>query len=322
VNISDFYYAAAHHLRVSASQVEKVVRTAPFRYKHYTIKKRNGGRRDIHHPSPVLKSLQRWIIRGPIAGLPVHEAVFSYRAGRNIAMNAMAHVKSNYFSRFDFEAFFPSITNELLKTFLISATKKGHICLDEDVVAAVARAACRATDIPSKDVLSVGAPSSPYLSNAILFEFDCAVFDRAKAVGVVYTRYADDIFLSSSDLNALIVFERVFREIVKERVPFLRLNEDKHQHFSRRRRVTITGVNVTSDRKISVGRSLKRSIRTRLHLALAGSLDSGEFSSLRGAIAHVMSVEPLFLDSLRNKFGSKDVDAFMEFAPRGEARRA
>lgn len=316
MNISEFYYSAAHHLRVSARQVEKVVKTAPFRYKHYTIRKRNGGRRDIHHPSPVLKSLQRWMIRGPVAGLPVHDAVYSYREGRGIAMNAAAHLRSNYFARFDFEAFFPSITNKVLKTFLAASVNQGRILLDDDVIAAVARLACRATAMPSEDVLSIGAPSSPYLSNALLFEFDNAVFDRAGAHGVVYTRYADDVFLSSADLDSLRAFEPQFRSIVRDLVPFLRLNDSKHQHFSRRRRVTITGVNVTPDRKLSVGRSVKRSIKTRLYLALAGQLDSAELSPLRGSIAYVMSIEPAFLDSLRSKFGAECVDALMEFAPR------
>lgn len=321
MNISEFYYAAAQYLRISAKQVEKVVRTAPFRYKHYTIAKRSGGRRDIHHPSPVLKSLQRWITREPISGLPVHEAVFSYRVGRNIAMNALAHVESNYFSRFDFASFFPSITAGVLKNFMAVSVQRGYLNLDDDVIAAIARAACRATDSPDTDVLSVGAPSSPFLSNALLYDFDKAVFERAAAAGVVYTRYADDVFLSAREKSALVAFEGDFRRSVVEFLPFLRLNEQKHQHFSRRRRVTITGVNVTSDRRISVGRATKRSIKTRLHLALSGCLDPSEFSSLKGSIAYVMSVEPWFFGSLQRKFGLERVNSFMEFSVATDAKQ-
>lgn len=314
MNLSELYYEAAHHLRISASQVEKIVRTAPFRYKHYTILKRNGGQRDIYHPSPVLKSIQRWLVRGPLALLPVHDSVYSYRVGRNVAMNAAMHARSSYFVRFDFSAFFPSISEIVLERFLRDASLRGFVNLDDDAISAVVRVACCRSRQSARSGLSVGAPSSPALSNALLFDFDCEVYRHALAARIVYTRYADDMFLSSVEPKALAEFEREFRTIVAQRVPYLTLNEDKKQHFSRRRRVTITGVNVTSDRRISVGRSLKRSIRTRLHLALNGQLQPSELSRLRGAIAHVMSVEPAFLVSLREKFGSARVEAFMQFS--------
>jgi RNA-directed DNA polymerase len=314
MNLNEFYRAASKELLLTTTQIQKVVRTAPFRYKHYSIAKRNGGRRDIHHPSPVLKALQRWLVRGPLSTLPVHDSVYSYRIGRNIAMNANVHIRSNYFSRFDFEAFFPSINNRLLTDFMVSAAAKGHIALDAEAIKVAARLACRATETPDSDVLSVGAPSSPLISNALLFDFDQEVAEAARRVGGSYTRYADDCFLSTQSISALESLEQEFRLLVRERLPFLRLNEKKHQHFSRRRRVTITGVNITSDRKLSVGRETKRAIRTRLHLAISGRLPPEEHPSLRGSIAYVMSIEPEFIERLRSKYGERCVLEFMEFS--------
>lgn len=311
MNLQNFLFAAGQYLRSSPIQVEKIIKSAPFRYKHYTIPKRTGGRRDIYHPSPALKSVQRWMVGVPLVGLPVHDSVYSYVEGRNIGMNAAAHLRSNYFIRFDFMDFFPSITDIVLRSFLRQAAENNAIDLDEAAIDAVVRLACRATDVPGRLALSIGAPSSPFLSNAILYEFDSLVSRQAAARGVIYTRYADDIYMSSTGMAVLDDFEKEFRSLTKRFLPFLNINEDKVQRLSRKRRVTITGVNVASDRTISVGRNLKRSIRTRLYLALSGQLEVAEFSSLRGSIAYVMSIEPDYLMHLRRKFGEESINNFM-----------
>lgn len=314
MNYQQFLIEAAKHLRAPPSQVEKVIGSAPHRYRHFTIEKRTGGLRDIYHPSPALKSIQRWMIRVPLASLPVHDAVYSYVAGRSVGLNAAAHVDSNYFVRLDFADFFPSITGAVLRRFLRSAVDKGVIDLDELAINAVVRLACRKAEEPRRLALTIGAPSSPHLSNALLYDFDSEISTRAAAIGVVYTRYADDIFISSRGMAGVSDFEQVFKRMAREMLPFLALNEQKTQHFSRKRRVTITGVNVTSDRGISVGREKKREIKSKLYLAIKGRLDPAEFSSLRGSIAYVMGVEPKFLSRLRKKFGAEVVDGFMNFS--------
>lgn len=310
MNYQQFLDEASKHLRSTPARVEKIITTAPFRYKFYTIPKRTGGRRQIFHPSPALKSMQRWMVSGPISGLPVHDSVFSYVQGKNIGMNAAEHIFSNYFIRFDFADFFPSITGRVLRDFLRRSVAAGLVDVDDVVIAAVVRLACRAVDEKGL-ALTIGAPSSPYLSNAVLNEFDEAVSEVAIAADVVYTRYADDIYVSSRSLAELGEFEERFRGLVAERLPFLRINEDKVQHLSRKRRVTVTGVNITSDRKLSVGRDRKRRIRTLLYLAKSGLLEGENFSSLRGDIAYVWSIEPDFIERLEKKFGGQFVQEFM-----------
>lgn len=250
------------------------------------------------------------MISGAIAGLPVHDSVFSYVNGKNIGMNAAEHISSNYFVRFDFADFFPSINGQVLRDFLQGSVGAGLINIDDVVISAVVRLACRAVEEKGL-ALTIGAPSSPYLSNALLYEFDAAVNSEAAAAGVVYTRYADDIYVSSRGLAELGQFEERFRYLVADRLPFLRINEDKVQHLSRKRRVTVTGVNITPDRKLSVGRERKRKIRTLLYLVKSGALGAESFSSLRGDIAYVRSIEPDFMARLERKFGHQFVQNFM-----------
>lgn len=311
MNYQNFLNEAAHHLRAPLPQVEKLIRSAPYRYRHYTIEKRSGGVRDIYHPSPALKSLQRWMVKGPLANLPVHDSVFSYLEGKNVGMNAAAHVGSNYFVRLDFANFFPSINALVLQHFFRGSADKGVIALDALVIDALIRLACREAAEPARLALTIGAPSSPHISNALLYDFDSEISARAAELGVVYTRYADDIFISSAGMAVINNFEKILKITARRRLPFLSFNEQKTQHFSRKRRVTITGVNVTSSRGVSVGREKKRAIKTKLYLAINGKLDPVEFPRLRGSIAYVMSIEPEFLPRLKAKFGAEKIDDFM-----------
>jgi RNA-directed DNA polymerase len=63
--------------------------------------------------------------------------------------------------------------------------------------------------------LSIGAPSSPALSNIMLFDLDTVFFERAAKLGIVYTRYADDITASAESIEQLEHFEHAARRTVR-----------------------------------------------------------------------------------------------------------
>ncbi len=302
------------NLRVHPTQVEKIIKTAPYRYKHYEILKRSGGMRSIHHPSPALKSVQRWLVKNILSNLPVHKSVFSYVENRNIAMNASEHLNSNYFIRLDFSDFFPSISGNIVANLLQKSTSSGFIDLDQVATRAVVRLVCRIDPDTRALALTIGAPSSPQISNALLYEFDCVMSDAANEKEAVYTRYSDDIYISSRKMAAIDEMESIFRAELKKRLSFLKINEQKVQRLSRKRRITITGVNISSDRKISLGRDKKREIKTKVYLALHGRLNVEELQILRGQVAHAMSIEPIFYSSLEKKFGRSEINAFMRFS--------
>jgi hypothetical protein len=44
---------------------------ASYAYKYYTIRKRNGDERPIHHPSKQLKAMQRWLLAYVIEPLSI-----------------------------------------------------------------------------------------------------------------------------------------------------------------------------------------------------------------------------------------------------------
>jgi len=227
-------------------------------------------------------------------------------------MHAAQHLGSNYITRFDFSDFFPSISAATLRKFFLEEMRNGVIELDASAINAIIRLVCRAEERAGELVLSIGAPSSPYLSNAILYYFDKAMDFHAHTVGGIYTRYADDIYLSGCKKEVVARLEHFFQSEAAKMLPYLKVNIGKTQRLSRKRRMAVTGINLTPQRRLSVGRDLKRSLKTKVHLALQGQIDSEEMSNLRGMIAYVASVEPAFFDSLGKKFGINNIGLILD----------
>src|SRR5690606_17176263 len=94
---------------LSSVDIQRVIRTAPRRYKVFPIEKRGGGYRIVAQPSRELKMLQRITVNKVLTDLPVHEAAHGYVKGKGIRTNAMAHKGARYILKMDLENFFPSI---------------------------------------------------------------------------------------------------------------------------------------------------------------------------------------------------------------------
>lgn len=68
--------------------VERIILTAPLRYKIFEIPKRGGGMREVAQPAREVKTLQRWVVRELKPLLPIHSAATAYQTGSSIARNA------------------------------------------------------------------------------------------------------------------------------------------------------------------------------------------------------------------------------------------
>lgn len=176
---------------LSKFQLHNLSNTASKRYKIYTIEKRGGGVREIAHPSRSLKAVQRWITKVLFSALPVHQCAKAYIKGSNIRANALAHAKSNFTLRIDFLDFFPSFSSNNIYQYLSAKDIELNWQLSETDIEFVTSMVTR------HGKLTIGAPSSPALTNAMMYEFDRDVFSLIQENELTYTRYADDLFISS-----------------------------------------------------------------------------------------------------------------------------
>jgi RNA-directed DNA polymerase len=293
----------ASKLGLKPAFIELVAHTASYRYKTYAIPKKTGGSRIIDHPARELKVLQGWLTENVFSRFPIHKSATAYKKGSSVLINAQPHRKKKYLLKVDFEDFFHSITSSDVVQLLTrnSALTKNTISGANDVDL-VTRIVCR------KGRLTIGAPSSPIISNLVMFEFDKkrALYCRGRQI--VYTRYADDLYFSTDERGALDQLLADLREDIAHRYsPRLRINERKTVFASRKRRRLVTGLILTPTGQISLGRNRKRFIRSLVFKSTQHALAPNELLSLAGLLAYARSVEPVFIDSLRTKYGAKAV---------------
>jgi RNA-directed DNA polymerase len=281
------------------------------RYKVYTIKKRNGrGVRTIAQPTPGVKELQRWAVANILSQYPVHDSATAYKKGSSILENATPHKRNSYLLKLDFENFFNSITSEDLLAFLsdrqsnLDTVDREHLC----------RILFWRKKGTTELILSIGAPSSPTLSNILLYDLDCAIASHCSTDQVAYTRYADDLTFSCKEPGRLQRLEETISLLLADlRYPRLTLNTQKTVNASKKSRRRVTGLVITNDAEVSLGRDRKRILRAMVHRYVQGQLDIEGVMSLRGWLAYVNVVEPSFLERLRNTYGTEALTALGGF---------
>lgn len=288
---------------ISEAKLLSLASTASRRYKVYTIPKRTGGERLIEHPSKELKAIQRWIIQAMVARFPVHEAATAYRKGTGIRENAERHRQTKFTNRYDFASFFPSFSQARVNHYIFEQSRSLGIPLTPRDLDFVGNIVCR------NGRLTIGAPSSPAITNAMMFEFDRRMHDACQGKGLVFTRYADDIFVSSFEPRQLSGIEKEILQ-AKRGIPHLslRLNHKKTTFLSKKYRRTITGVVITPEHELSIGRERKREVKSLVHQWVSGDLDAEKFYYLKGLFAFAIDIEPQFEARLAAKYGADKIE--------------
>lgn len=301
------------HIQSDFSLSERDVRvllfTAAYRYKLHYIEKRHGrGKRLIAQPTAEIKLLQHWALEKYVNHLPVHKAATAYRLGISIKDHASIHADNRYLLKLDFQDFFPSI---LGKHFLMHL--KSHASIVDDDANLLMRLLFRFDREVQDYVLSIGAPSSPAVSNTIMYDFDNKLTNYCRRHDIVYTRYADDLALSTSKPKVLNdAFDFVRRFCSDMPYPRLQLNDAKTVFTSKKHRRQLTGLILSNDGKPSLGREKKRLIRSMAHHFSLGELPEDQILHLRGLLAFAFSIEPLFFSSINRMIGDEAFHRLMK----------
>lgn len=290
--------------------VRTVVNSAYLRYKVYSIPKRNGkGVRIIAQPSKEVKALQRFVSSEILKGLPIHPAAMAYVEGKSIKLNAEAHVSQRYLLKMDFENFFPSIKPKDLKAHILQFMA-GEFEAD-DINAICSICFWKPKRVPELE-LSIGGPSSPFISNTIMFEFDRQMSEYCLPLKVIYTRYADDLAFSSNVPNVLERVQEKVAEVIKGLLyPTITINIKKTVHTSKKHSRRITGLILSSTNEVSLGRERKRLLRAMVHAASLPSATQASFETIRGHLAFAFDIEPDFVARLRKKYGHQLFDRIL-----------
>lgn len=303
LNKSDLLQRMAADLAMLPSHLENIIETAPLRYKLFEIPKKSGGMRQVAQPAREVKAIQRWVVRELEPKIPIHKSATAYVRGSSILNNAEAHVSSRFMLKLDFTDFFPSILQSDIFSHLDRHCSE---YFDPFALKLMAHVCCWAPKRKPPLRLCIGAPSSPLLSNSIMFEFDTHLSQAADLDGVAYTRYADDITLSTRDRGKVDRYSEVVKGILNNlSYPKLKLNDGKTVRASRAGKRIVTGLVLTPDGNISIGRERKRIIRAMYHRSLTQQLSDEQTQLLVGLLAFAESIESGFTQRLKNSVRSK-----------------
>ncbi len=293
--------------------------SAPVRYKEYLIPKRSGGLRQIAQPAREVKLLQRAFVSTFLTSLPVHQCATAYRVGLSIRDNASRHIGHGPILKLDLRDFFPSIRSQDWVSYC-----RDSRCLqtEEDVHLTASLLFHRQSGYRLLR-LAIGAPSSPMLSNILMFDFDARVTELVEKDRVVYTRYADDLTFSAPRAGFLNSVVRTVAITLRDlKYPKLEINPEKTTFITSKYRRTVTGLTITNDLRVTIGRERKRQLHAAVHHALLSRLSSDELQVLAGTLAYVNSVEPEFLSILRRKYGREIVETVQRYIIPGHQIRS
>ena len=295
-------------------EISRLADRAPNTYKKYYIDKKRGGKRQISHPSKETKLLQYALLQILGPSLHVHQSAFGFVRGLKSPLreNVKRHLDHNFFIKMDIEDFFPSIRPDDIFNALESAKNPIPIILTPDE-----------RDLLTKTVfirssagqlgLPIGGVASPILSNSIMYDLDEKFEALAAKSEFVYSRYADDLVFSTNRKNASTdLLAQVKSLLTKTKSPSLRLNNKKTRFMSRNSRVAITGLIITPEHEVSIGRKNKRKLKSLVHSYKVGSISKKDRKYLQGYLAFLLDVEPNYYNRLCQKYGSETVNAALE----------
>lgn len=216
-------------------------------------KKSGKGFRKICAPTEKLKSIQRLIKTNILDCVVAHQSSTGYKKGTSIVENAQAHVGKRVLLNLDIENFFSSISMPRVTGLF---TSLGYA---EDLAIMLARLCCYEHALPQ------GAPTSPSLANMICHRLDRRLSGLAQNRKMSYTRYCDDITLSSDETISSNFVELVKSIILEEGFS---VNKDKTRVLSRASSQIVTGLTV--NQKVNVPRAKRRLIRASFHRMVTG----------------------------------------------------
>lgn len=291
-------------LNVPVSMLNDALSSSRKLVKHLKIPKKDGSDRLVYQPSKKLKIIQYWLDSHIFSNLNIHDSATAYQREKSIKENASSHRNSRYFLKLDFKDFFPSIKFKDFEPFLQKWHTGANPIFTEIELLEAVRCSCFYTG----DSLPIGYPTSPIISNIVMYEFDSQVTallsDKEKYGKTVYTRYADDLTFSTDlKYSCKSIKDLVSNELRSMVSPILKLNNSKTRFVSSSGgSAFITGLRICHDGHITIHRKYKDRIRLLISLYQKGILPEEEENSLKGHLSHIRHVDSSFYTKLQNKY--------------------
>lgn len=232
-------------------------------YNIYFRKKSNGKRRKITAPCPELKLVQSAIndilneeLKNWFNDRPY---ITGFVVGKSIADNARIHSEKEWVANIDLKDFFPSVKRNKISEVL------NNICEENSIFNYIGEQGFLNL-VTYQGELPQGSPCSPTLANLCAEEVDELIIKSFGDAKWEYSRYADDITLSTK-----LVTERFLVKAIVDTIATLidtttkfKVNHKKIDIKHRSQRQSVTGV-VANNKDLGISSKTRNKIRAILH---------------------------------------------------------
>ena len=256
-------------------------------YKVYKIKKHNGTYRTIYSPNPLLKSIQRKILNNILNNKEISKYAKAYHKNISLKDNALPHLNKKIVLKLDIIDFFENIEYPTIYKYCFNEVyfpkSVGHLLT---------------TLCTYESRLPQGEPTSSYISNLIMKDFDNEIGSYCEQHNISYTRYSDDMTFSGK-FNPRELISIVRKQLYKLG---LKINNKKIHVINNSQQQNVTGIIV--NKKIQVSSKYRNKIRQSIYYIKKYGLKEhlnrinnqkesiNYINSLYGKILYILSIDP------------------------------
>ena len=297
-------------------------------YNTFYIPKRSGGLRRIDAPKPeLMEALREFksILENDCKGL-YHTAAYAYVKGRSCVNAIQRHQKngSKWFLKTDFSDFFGSSTLDFVYSMITKLFPFSEVVKTTPGRAALERALSLCF---LNGGLPQGTPVSPTLTNLMMIPIDHRLANSFARRDFTYTRYADDMLISSTyHFNKDKVVDYI-RTVLREYAAPFSIKDQKTRYGSNCGSNWNLGLMLNKDNEITVGHMNKKFFKAAVCNFIADyqhgkSWSSEDANQLAGTVSYYRMVERDYFDYLINHFNQKFHVDFMTLLKQAAAGHA
>ncbi|WP_144167474.1 reverse transcriptase family protein [Shewanella algae] len=286
--------------------------------------------KSIYSPSLNLKKIQRFLNKSILEyALTNERVVFSYRKGASVRDAVEVHSKSKYFFQTDIKNFFGQIKKDVVENIIGTQLGCVPIIDIEEYHDVLLRYLIVDGHVP------IGFSTSPIISNLSLFYFDNDLEEYCLKNDFKYTRYADDIIISSTDYEIDLHKTKSLIKSFLLRNNFVGelINDKKTRIQVRNGVIKLLGFNILLDGTVTIPSKDKKEVEIMLNFYLndkskfddyvsklktrSGRLNEGKslrengISSLSGRIIGINAMDKKYIGKLKSKYGNAVIEMFL-----------
>jgi len=270
-------------LGLEVSALLDLASTANQRYRLAKSEVKSDGKiRQTYDALGLLKEVHDRIKRKLLLRVNFPEYLTGSLKGKDYVVNALLHVGSKIVISEDVEAFFPSTSENL-----IFGIWKHFFGFSDEVAQVLTKLTTKDGELPQ------GAKTSSYLANLAFWNIEYALYEDLRIQGMVYSRYVDDICISSksylTNADKSKIIARVYGML---RGCGYSAKRKKHEIATSRMRMAVTKLTVNG-RNPSLTKKDRASIRTAIfHLENKSNVTGTDINKASGLAAKISRFHP------------------------------